>query len=151
MRLHNASYVNLIDFLWSITYYCLLTLMHSTETALLCTVILLSYRLTKKFTFLPAWSISRLRLSSWFGIHGTALNSRLGFHVCHLTHLAVFVLNTITISPAQIFVSVTSPRLSFRTSTLCRVYNPNQYCHDHHLHTDDTQLWQLLAYSPSIY
>ena len=41
--------------------------------------------------------------------------------------LAVFVSNTIMISPPHILASVVSPRLSSRPSALCHVYYPTQY------------------------
>ena len=61
------------------------------------------------------------RLSSWFGIRGTATGSDPMFA------LAVFVSNAIMIFRPHILVSVMSPKLSSRPSALCHVYNHTQY------------------------
>jgi len=84
---------------------------HSTEIALLY---IHDHRIN--FMSLPSWSTGCLRyhrpqyltrLSSWFGIQGTALN-----WLGPICPLAIFVSNATTTSPLNTLVSVVFPRFS---------------------------------------
>jgi len=81
------------------------------------------------------------RLSSWFGIHGIALNwfrSYLSFPI------AVFVSNAIMISPPHILASVVSPKGSVLGPLLFVMYTTplstlvSSLSLNHHLYADDT-------------